>query len=282
MRIGVIILPDRPWAEAAPLWRRVEELGYSRAWTYDHLVWGGLPDHEWHSTVTTLTAAALSTSTLRLGTWVSSPNFRHPATFARDLTSLSDLSGGRIRCAVGSGGTPDATILGDDLTRGQRTRRFAEFVDVLDRCLTGDHIDHNGDFYTTRDFRNLSDTAPVPLLVAANGPKGIALAAERGQGWVTTGIGNPDLDAWWRSVSELTDRHREECRRRGVEQTRHLSIDAAPQYAFDSIEFFREQYGRAAELGFDEIAIHHPRAEGAYAGDPEILDAIAEEFGPDL
>lgn len=282
MRIGVIILPDRPWAEAAPLWRRVEELGYSRAWTYDHLVWEGLPDHEWHSTVTTLTAAALSTTTLRLGTWVSSPNFRHPATFARDLTSLSDLSGGRITCAVGAGGNRDSQILGDDLTRGQRTRRLREFVDVLDRCLTGDHIDHDGDFYHTRDFRNLSDVAPVPLLVAANGPKGIALAAERGQGWVTTGIGNPDLEAWWRSVAELTDRHREECRRRDVEQTRHLSIDAAPRYAFDSIEFFREQYGRAAELGFDEIAIHHPRAEGAYAGDPEILDAIAEEFGPDL
>lgn len=282
MRIGVIILPDRPWREAVPLWQRVERLGFSQAWTYDHLVWEGLPNHEWYSTVTTLTAAALSTSTLRLGTWVSSPNFRHPAVFARDLTSLSDVSGGRITCAVGAGGNRDSMILGDDLTRSQRTRRFAEFVDVLDRCLTGDHIDHDGDFYQVRDFRNLSTVPTVPVLVAANGPKGITLAAERGNGWVTTGRGNPDLEQWWASVAELTDRHREECQRRGVQQTRHLSIDAAPRYAFDSFDFFCDQYGRAAELGFDEIAIHHPRAEGAYAGDPEILDRIADEFGPEL
>ena len=44
MRFGLTILPEIPWAEAAPRWRAAEDLGFDHAWTYDHLVWGGLPE----------------------------------------------------------------------------------------------------------------------------------------------------------------------------------------------------------------------------------------------
>lgn len=59
MRIGVVILPDQPWREAVPLWRRAEELGFAHAWTYDHLVWSGLADSPWRSTMPTLAAASV-------------------------------------------------------------------------------------------------------------------------------------------------------------------------------------------------------------------------------
>lgn len=42
MRYGIAILPDMPWQTARPLWERAEEMGFTHAWTYDHLVWGGL------------------------------------------------------------------------------------------------------------------------------------------------------------------------------------------------------------------------------------------------
>ena len=44
LRHGVTILPEHPWREARPMWRAAEELGFDHAWTYDHLVWSGLPD----------------------------------------------------------------------------------------------------------------------------------------------------------------------------------------------------------------------------------------------
>ena len=37
MRFGITILPEHRWADAEPLWRRSEELGFDHAWTYDHL-----------------------------------------------------------------------------------------------------------------------------------------------------------------------------------------------------------------------------------------------------
>src|SRR5690348_2839447 len=74
MRFGITILPEHRWREAAPRWRRAEELGFDHAWTYDHLVWAGLPDSPWFGALPTLTAAATVTTRIQLGTFVSSPN----------------------------------------------------------------------------------------------------------------------------------------------------------------------------------------------------------------
>ncbi|MGB5937318.1 MAG: LLM class flavin-dependent oxidoreductase, partial [Ornithinimicrobium sp.] len=102
MRYGVCILPEYPWGQAEPIWRRAEELGFDHAWTYDHLVWAGLPDAPWHSTVATLTAAAMVTERIRLGTLVASPNFRHPVTVRRDAVTLDDISSGRLLLGRGT------------------------------------------------------------------------------------------------------------------------------------------------------------------------------------
>lgn len=82
-RIGLTILPELRWREAEPRWRAAEEMGFDHLWTYDHLTWGGLPDSPWYGTVSTLTAAALVTRHVGIGTFVASPNFRHPAAFVR-------------------------------------------------------------------------------------------------------------------------------------------------------------------------------------------------------
>ncbi len=73
MRLGVVVLPELRWAQARDQWQRLDEWGYHSAWTYDHLAWRSLADGPWFATVPTLTAAALVTTTIRLGTFVASP-----------------------------------------------------------------------------------------------------------------------------------------------------------------------------------------------------------------
>ena len=34
VRVGVVILPEFRWADAQPVWRRAEELGFDHAWTW--------------------------------------------------------------------------------------------------------------------------------------------------------------------------------------------------------------------------------------------------------
>src|SRR5207244_4600433 len=104
MRIGVLILPELPWSTAQSLWRRAEELGFDHAWTYDHLAWRSLRDEPWFGAVPTLTAAATATTRIRIGPLVASANFRHPVSFAKELLTLDDISGGRLTVGLGAGG----------------------------------------------------------------------------------------------------------------------------------------------------------------------------------
>src|SRR5712692_4007145 len=102
MRLGVVILPELPWSRAATLWRRAEELGFDHAWTYDHLAWRSLRDDPWFGAIPTLTAAAVATGRIRLGTLVASPTFRHPVPFAKELITINDICGGRFTLGIGA------------------------------------------------------------------------------------------------------------------------------------------------------------------------------------
>src|SRR5664279_43371 len=90
MRIGVVLLPQERWPQASRRWQRAEEYGFDHAWTYDHLSWRTLADEVWGATVPTLVGAATVTSKIGLGTFVSSPNYRHPVPFAKDVATLDD------------------------------------------------------------------------------------------------------------------------------------------------------------------------------------------------
>jgi alkanesulfonate monooxygenase SsuD/methylene tetrahydromethanopterin reductase-like flavin-dependent oxidoreductase (luciferase family) len=91
-----VILPSDRWRESRRQWEWADDLGFSTAWTYDHVRWGGMPEGPWHSAVPVLGAVAAVTTRIRLGTLVATPNFRHPVTLAREALALDDLSDGRL------------------------------------------------------------------------------------------------------------------------------------------------------------------------------------------
>ena len=279
MRIGIVILPDERWSVAGRRWRLAEEYGFDHAWTYDHLGWRDLVDGPWFDAVPTLTAAAMVTRRIRLGTFVASPNFRHPVHFARELTALDDISQGRLLLGVGAGGTGfDSTVLGmAELTPRERVDRFAEFLALLSQLLENDKTDFTGTYYSAVAAR--STPGPVqrphpPLVVAANGPRALRLAARYGDGWVTTGAqAVTDEAAWWRSVAEVSDRFTEAAAGRAVD--RYLNLDSSPVFSLSSVEAFTDAVGRAAELGFTDVLTHWPRRSSWYAGDEKVLETVA-------
>jgi alkanesulfonate monooxygenase SsuD/methylene tetrahydromethanopterin reductase-like flavin-dependent oxidoreductase (luciferase family) len=280
VRIGIVILPDQPWSEAGRRWRLAESYGFDHAWTYDHLGWRDLADGPWFDAVTTLTAAATVTARLRLGTFVASPNFRHPVHFTREIMALEDISRGRLLLGVGAGGTGfDTAVLGTpELPPRERVDRFTEFVTLLDRLLREDRVTFTGEYYRAVDAR--STPGPVqqprpPLVIAANGPRSLRLAAQHGDGWVTTGAKEDDEAAWWRSVAEVSERFTETAARAGRAPDRYLNLDSSPVYSMSSPEAFTDAVGRAAALGFTDVLTHWPRATSWYAGDEKTLETIA-------
>jgi len=276
------------------MWRRGEELGFDHLWTYDHLTWDPLAGTPWGATLPTLVAAAGVTSRVRLGTWVASPNFRHPVPFARDLAALDDVSAGRAVLGIGAGGTGhDARVLGGEvLAPADRAARLEEFVDLLDRMLVGDHVTFTGRFYAAVDARTTLPCVQrprLPFVIAANGPRTMRLAARLGAGWATTGApgsSGRDVaeDVWWAGVAGLARRFTEILDVVGATTPgavpgavdRLLSIDAGPRFALSSVELFTDYLGRAHDLGFTDVVAHWP-VPGApvYDAPEDMVEAVA-------
>ncbi len=285
VRFGVVILADQRWEQAARRWRLAEDYGFAHAWTYDHLGWRDLVDGPWFDAVPTLTAAASVTSRIGLGTMVASPNFRHPVSFARQLTALDDVSGGRFVLGLGAGAGPpsfDAAVLGNSpLSARERVDRFAEFTELLDLLLRTDRVTWRGRYYAAVDARNLPGCVQqprLPFVVAANGKRSIGLAVRFGDGWVTTGVRADSLAGWWQSVADAAARFDDALGAAGrpaEDVRRFLSLDASGTFALTSAEYFADAVGRAGELGFTDVITHWPRPSGWYAGDESVLESVA-------
>ncbi|RMB85711.1 LLM class flavin-dependent oxidoreductase [Streptomyces shenzhenensis] len=292
LRLSTVILPVDRWHEGGRAkWQRAEELGFHAAYTYDHLSWRSFRDGPWSGALPTLTAAATATDRLRLGTLVTSPNFRHPVTLAKELISLDDISGGRITLGIGAGGNGfDATVLGQEAwTPRERADRFGEFVPLLARLLTEGAVTQRGTFYSAEEARNIPGCVQrprLPFAVAATGPRGLGLAARYGQAWVTTG--DPKLYAEGtpeQSVTALAgqiDRLGKACTEigRDVDELDKILLHGfTPERntPLDSVEAFVDYAGRHRELGFTEIVIHWPVPDSDFAVDPAVFEAIATE-----
>ncbi|MEV6956147.1 LLM class flavin-dependent oxidoreductase [Streptomyces sp. NPDC051183] len=291
MRLSTVILPIHRWSEGQKIWRRAEDLGFHAAYTYDHLSWRSFRDGPWFGAIPTLTAAATVTRSIRLGTLVTSPNFRHPVTLAKDLISLDDISGGRVTLGIGAGGNGfDATALGQEAwTPRERADRFAEFVELLDKLLTEDAVTQQGTFYSADEARNIPGCVQrprLPFAVAATGPRGLKLAAAHGQAWVTTGdpklfeAGTPEqsLEAMRGQIAKL-DKAFAEIGRAPEPMEKILLTGFTPERntMLESVDAFVDFAGRHRELGFTELVIHAPIPDSDFAADERVFERIATE-----
>ncbi len=295
LRLSTVILPVRRWHEGGrDQWLRAEELGFHTAYTYDHLAWRSFRDGPWFGAVPTLTAAAAATERMRLGTLVTSPNFRHPVTLAKELISLDDISDGRITLGIGAGGNGfDATTLlkenQEPWTPRERADRFGEFVPLLDRLLTEDSVTYEGTFYSATEARNIPGCVQrprLPFAVAATGPRGLRLAARHGQAWVTTG--DPKI-----SETGTPEQSREAIRGQ-IEKLGKACADVGRDVAeldkvlltgftpdrnrpLASLDAFVDFAGKHVELGFTEIVVHAPIPDSDFAADQAVFEQIATE-----
>ncbi|MFD4245636.1 LLM class flavin-dependent oxidoreductase [Streptomyces sp. NPDC058525] len=297
LRLSTVILPVRRWHEGGrDQWVRAERLGFHTAYTYDHLSWRTFREGPWFGAVPTLTAAAGATERLRLGTLVTSPNFRHPVTLAKELITLDDVSDGRVTLGIGAGGNGfDATALGQEpWSPRERADRFGEFVPLLDRLLTEGAVSSQGTFYSAVEARNIPGCVQrprLPFAVAATGPRGLRLAARHGQAWVTTGDpklfeeGTPEqsLEALRGQFGRLEAAF-EEIGREFAPMEKILLTGFTPERntMLESVDAFVDFAGRHLELGFTELVIHAPIPDSDFAADEAVFEKIALEASAQL
>ena len=290
MRFGVLLIPTDPWPQAMARAQHLESLGFAHLWTYDHLSWQRYQNQPWHAAIPWLTGIAVATTTIRIGTMVTSPNFRHPVTLAKDAMTLDHISEGRLALGIGAGGIGfDATVFDQPaLTPGQRAQRLKDFVEVLDDLLRTPEYSGDNQTYPVRDARMIPGCVQqprVPLVIAATGPKTITVAASRGDAWLTEG--DPADPAPTRESLEtaigrqvgLFERKCAEVGRDPASMDRVFLVSNRAERPLADMATFADFVARYEALGFTDIVVHDPRPDDPFWNDdPAMIEQIAAEF----
>ena len=170
-----------------------ESLGYRRAWLYDS---PALYPDVWMI----LTRCAERTSRIGLGPGVLVPSLRHPMVNAAAIAELVDQAPDRVAVAIGSGFTGRFSL-------GKRPmpwRQVAEYVRCLKTLLAGETAEWDGARIRMMHPSGYGAARPisVPILIGADGPKGLAVAAELGDGVFSAAVPQSDAvkAADWRAL----------------------------------------------------------------------------------
>jgi alkanesulfonate monooxygenase SsuD/methylene tetrahydromethanopterin reductase-like flavin-dependent oxidoreductase (luciferase family) len=111
-----------------------------------------------------LTAAALATSRLALGTLVTPVARRRPEQLARQVATLDALSGGRVIFGAGLGGPIDDEFasFGETTDAVVLAQRLDEGLELLCRYWAGETVNHEGEHYRVHDVQLLPATVQTP------------------------------------------------------------------------------------------------------------------------
>ncbi len=174
MRIG-IFAGDGSLDELLALAKKVESDGFDSLW---------LPQIFGIDALCALTLIGHEVPRIELGTAVVPTYPRHPAALASQALTASVASGGRFTLGIGlSHQFVIEAMYGYSFDKPVRHMR--EYLSVLVPLLAGEAADFEGETVTAKLGLSVPGSMPVPVLVAALGPKMLRLAAERTAGTVT-------------------------------------------------------------------------------------------------
>jgi F420-dependent oxidoreductase-like protein len=169
----------------ARLARQAEQLGYDSVWSAE--AWG-------KDAFTPLAYIAAVTSRLRLGTAIAQMPARTPAATAMAALTIQQLSEGRLTLGLGASG-PQVVEGWHGVPYQPPVRMTGEYLAVLRKALAGsERLEFSGSIFSipytgpgsTGQGRPLRTTLPpapdTPILIAAMGPKNVAMAVAEADG----------------------------------------------------------------------------------------------------
>jgi 5,10-methylenetetrahydromethanopterin reductase len=176
VKFGIAIPTD---SDSWRLVRRAEELGFHHAWFYDTQLLSA-------DCFVAMAACAMKTTRIRLGTGVLIPSNRIAPVTANAFASLNKLAPGRIDFGISTGFTGRRTMgLG-----AVKLSDMAEYIRIVQALWRGETVEMEiegqrrliGFLNPELGLINVSD--PMPLYIAASGPRARALTAKLDAGWI--------------------------------------------------------------------------------------------------
>ncbi|TNU73891.1 LLM class F420-dependent oxidoreductase [Miniimonas arenae] len=254
-----------------------ERLGFDAFFRSDHFVamgGDGLPGptDSW----VTLGGIARETSTIRLGTLVTSATFRHPGVLAIQVAQVDAMSGGRVELGLGAGWFEREHAAYGIPFPPRRFGLLTEQLEVITGLWStpdGETFSYDGEHYTLVDSPALPKPvqAPLPVVIGGNGPSRTpALAARFGAEYNTSFPEIADIPTRFATVRDACDA--------AGRDPESLTYSAALVLAVGADE--TELARRAAAIGREPAEL---REHGIAGTVPEALDRLGQlrEWGTD-
>lgn len=213
--------------------------------------------------IVTLSAMAVGTSKVKLGTGVYHIFGRSPVTFGIQAATLNDLSGGRAILGIGTSNKTIASWHGATFDRP--VRRIREYADIVRQVARGERVDYQGGAYEVSGFK-LSwkpDHPEVRIFFAGLGEQMTRLAGRHADG-ILVNMANPQM------LREIVGRVRQGAIDAGrnpddLEYVAKVRVCLNPDRAvaaakfkqvlafYNIAEFYRDMIG---QMGFAEESAH--------------------------
>ena len=183
--LGISLMPHGPVADLVGLARIAENLGCCRCWVYDE----GLATRDVY---VAMTAVALATSTIRVGTGITNPYSRHPGTTASAIATVDELSGQRAFVGIGAGGGMTLGPMG--IERRRPVAAVEAMVGALRGLYAGEEVDVESEGFGFRSARLDYGRADTEIFLAGRGPRMTDLGGRLADGFVLSWVHRALLD----------------------------------------------------------------------------------------
>jgi 5,10-methylenetetrahydromethanopterin reductase len=253
-RFGLIEL-SRSIASSIENAKLAEQVGFD---------WVGVADSQslFRELFVTLAVVGQATERVMIGPSVTNPLTRHPAVMASAIASVHELSGGRAMLGIATGDSAIYNI--NERPRGLTGMR--DYILAVRKLLRGEYAQYaNRDIHTK--WAGAQADNPVPIYIAAEGPKTLELAGEIADG-VICGMGlSPD-------VAKLTLHHLSI----GAERA-GKTLDDLDVWALARVNVGMDRAALVDEIRMELASMAHHAFRFTLEGKlvpPELADAIRE------
>ncbi|MFD5892090.1 TIGR03842 family LLM class F420-dependent oxidoreductase [Streptomyces sp. NPDC060334] len=219
MDFGLVLQTDPPASGVVSLMRRGERNGFRYGWTFDSAVL-------WQEPFVIYSQILEHTRLMHVGPMVTNPGTRTWEVTASTFATLNDMYGNRTVCGIGRGDSA-MRVAG---RKPNTLARLGEAIDVIRDLAEGREAEVDGQRMRIPWIRD----GELPVWMAAYGPKALALAGQKADGFILQ-LADPYLTEWMvRSV-------REAATAAGRDPNAITICVAAPAYVGDDLDHARDQ-----------------------------------------
>ncbi|MEV5982518.1 TIGR03842 family LLM class F420-dependent oxidoreductase [Streptomyces sp. NPDC052114] len=180
MDFGLVLQTDPPASGVVDLMKRAEGVGFTYGWTFDSCVL-------WQEPFVIYSRILAETNTLRVGPMVTNPGTRTWEVTASTFATLNDMYGNRTVCGIGRGDSA-MRVAG---RRPNTLARLGEAIEVIRDLAEGRETRVDGEPVRLPWVRE----GRLPVWMAAYGPKALALAGQKADGFILQ-LADPYLTEW--------------------------------------------------------------------------------------